>query len=278
MMIDLHAHILPGCDDGSPDLATSLAMARMAVADGIHVMACTPHILPGLYENDGEGIARRMGNLQAALDEAGVDLRLVTGADIHIAPDLAGKLVSGAAPTLGGSRYFLLEPPHHVLPPRFVEFVQKVIGAGFTPILTHPERLTWVQAHYDIIERVNAVGVLMQITAGSLTGNFGSSAQKLSERMLAEGRIDLVASDAHNLKGRPPVLSKAFAVVEAALGPAEANRMFIETPQRILDNAVVVPVGSRQRGGVETPKQPNGLRRLLGNSMRRFFGDGRHEG
>jgi len=252
-------------------------MARMAVADGIRIMACTPHIMPGLYDNDGPGIKRRTEALQAALDEAGIKLRLVAGADVHVAPDLVHKLATGSVPTLRGTRYFLLEPPHHVLPPRFAEFVQGLIAAGFTPILTHPERLTWVSAHYDVVERVNAMGVLLQITAGSLIGNFGGSAQKLSERMLREGRVDLFASDAHNLTGRPPVLSKAFAAVEAAMGVAEANRMFVETPARILADEIVAPVGGKQRAGTTTHKQPSGLRQLLGNSMRRLLGDGRHD-
>lgn len=253
----------------------SLAMARMAVADGIHVMACTPHIMPGLYDNDGPGIQRRTEALQAALDDAGIELRLVTGADVHVAPDLAQKLATGAAPTLAGTRYFLLEPPHHVLPPRFAEFTQSLIAAGFTPILTHPERLTWVSAHYDVVERVNAMGVLIQLTAGSLTGNFGGSAQKLSERMLSEGRVDLFASDAHNLTGRPPILSKAYAAVEAALGADEAQRMFVDTPYRILADDVVTPVGGRR--AVPARKRPSGFRDFLGNSMRRLFGDGRNE-
>jgi len=250
-------------------------MARMAFEDGIRVVACTPHIMPGLYANDGSGIKRRTAALQLALDEAGIGLRLVAGADIHVAPSLVRDLATGSAPTLAGSRYFLLEPPHHVLPPRFAEFVQKLIVAGFTPILTHPERLTWVKAHYDVIERVNAMGVLLQITAGSLTGSFGSSAQKLAERMLSQGRVDIFASDAHNLQGRPPILSKAFAAVEAAMGLAEANRMFIETPARVLADELVVPVGGTQGKGRQSPRR--GLRGLLGNSMRRLLGDEQYD-
>ena len=69
-MVDLHCHILPGIDDGSPDMETSLAMARIAVADGITVMACTPHIYPGLYENTGDGIRRGVAQLQAARRES----------------------------------------------------------------------------------------------------------------------------------------------------------------------------------------------------------------
>lgn len=253
-------------------------MARMAVADGVRVMACTPHIMPGLYRNDGEGILRRTAALQSVLDEAGVELRLVTGADIHVVPDLVQKLATGFAPTLAGSRYFLLEPPHHVLPPRFPEFVQSLIAAGYTPILTHPERLTWIQAHYGVLERVNAMGVLLQITAGSLTGNFGASARKLAERMLGEGRVDLFASDAHNLKGRPPILSKAFWAVEASFGREEANRMFVETPARILANELVEPVGRSNAASGASQKRASGVGRLFGNSIRRILGGGRNDG
>ncbi|MDS4069917.1 MAG: CpsB/CapC family capsule biosynthesis tyrosine phosphatase, partial [Candidatus Competibacter sp.] len=122
-MIDLHCHLLPGIDDGAPDLAISLAMARIAAADGIEVVACTPHIYPGLYENNGPAIRRAVSELQAHLDEAAIPLRLTYGADTHIAPDLVAGLREGRVPSLHGSRYFLLEPPHHVAPPRLEETV-----------------------------------------------------------------------------------------------------------------------------------------------------------
>ena len=117
-MIDLHCHMLPGIDDGSPNEATSLEMARIAVADGIRVTACTPHIYPGLYENDAAGIKQRVMALQRRLFDEKIDLRLTLGADAHLTPELLGRLRAGTAPSLAGGRYFLLEPPHHVAPPR----------------------------------------------------------------------------------------------------------------------------------------------------------------
>lgn len=236
-MIDLHSHILPGCDDGAPDVAAAVDMARLAVADGTRVLACTPHILPGLYHNDGAGIRQRVASLRKVLAEAGVDLKLVVGADVHIAPDLPQKLADKTVPTLNGSRYFLLEPPHHVVPPNLVAFVERLIASGYVPIITHPERLTWVAKNYDLLEEAGRKGALMQITAGSLTGNFGNKAKGLADRMLDEGRIDLVASDAHNTAGRSPIMSTAFALVREKLGPEAAHRLFIDTPARILRNA-----------------------------------------
>src|SRR5690348_6471940 len=122
-MFDLHCHLLPGIDDGAPDLATSLEMARIAHADGIRTIACTPHIYPGMYDNDAPGIRTAIAALQAELDAAGIGLRLVEGADVHLDTDLAGAIRGGRVPTLAGSRYLLLEPPHHVAPPGFEQQV-----------------------------------------------------------------------------------------------------------------------------------------------------------
>src|ERR1700757_146818 len=107
-LIDLHSHLLPGIDDGSKDLAMSLAMARMASSDGISTIACTPHILPGVYNNNGPAIRRVVAQLAESLANAGIPISLVTGADVHIAPDLAVQLKDGRALTLNNSRYFLL--------------------------------------------------------------------------------------------------------------------------------------------------------------------------
>ncbi len=99
-MIDLHCHILPGIDDGAPDLETSLEMARVAVSDGIQVTACSPHMMPGIYDNTGPDVRRRVSALQAALDEAGIKLQLVSDADVHLqAGPVAGLPDSiGSAP------------------------------------------------------------------------------------------------------------------------------------------------------------------------------------
>jgi protein-tyrosine phosphatase len=219
-------------------------MAQFAVAGGTRILACTPHILPGLYHNDAAGITRRVLALRKVLAEADVNLQLVIGADVHIAPDLPQKLTDKVVPTLNGSRYFLLEPPHHIVPPNLLSFVERLVDAGYVPIITHPERLTWVSKHYGLIEDAGRIGALMQITAGSLTGQFGAKAKALAIRMLEEGRVDLVASDAHNVTGRSPILKPAFAVVVESAGSDVARRLFVETPAQILRNAVIAAAGA----------------------------------
>ena len=211
----------------------------MFVADGVSVVACTPHILPGLYHNAGPDIRLRVQNLQAELDQAGIALQLTTGADVHMVPDLVAGLRQGRLLSLADSRYVLVEPPHHVAPQRFEEFFFNILVAGYVPILTHPERLSWVGPQYAAIERMVRSGVWMQITAGSLTGAFGRTAMTLAERMLKDGLVHILASDAHDTTRRPPALGRGRDLAARFVGAREAEHLVETRPRGILSNTAV---------------------------------------
>lgn len=228
--------MLPGIDDGATDPETALTMARLAADDGIRTVACTPHIYPGLYPNTGPGIRQAVAAFRPRLQEAGIPLEVTYGADAHLTPDLLSGLRNREVPSLHGSRYFLLEPPHHVAPPHLQEFVFGLLAAGYVPVVTHPERLTWIEDHYPLFADLVHSGAWMQITAGSLTGRFGSAAQYWGERMLDEGLTHILASDAHGVKNRPPIMSEGLKVAESWLGAEEARHLVDTRPQAILDN------------------------------------------
>lgn len=233
-MIDLHCHILPGIDDGASDLAVSLAMARALVADGVTHVACTPHILPGLYHNTGPGIREATQNLQTLLDQEQIPLRVTTGADVHMTPNFVAGLRSGQLLTIADSRYVLVEPPHHTAPPQLEDFFFNLMVAGYVPILTHPERLSWVPQRYPVIKKLVASGVWMQITAGSFAGAFGRNALYWAQRMLDEGCVHLIATDAHDAERRPPRLAAGRDLVAKRVGPDEAQRLVFTRPMGIL--------------------------------------------
>lgn len=263
-MIDLHHHLLPGIDDGAADLEMALEMARMAVADGISTVACTPHIYPGLYENTGEGIRAAIASLQAELDAAGIALQLVEGADVHLVPGLLDGIRAGAVPTLAGSRYFLLEPPHHVAPPNFEQEVFHFMAAGYLPVITHPERLTWVEQHYGTFVELARRGAWMQITAGALTGRHGRRARYWGERFVSEGHCMILATDAHHPSRRPPLLAEAREAAAALVGEAEATHMVVTRPQGILDNAAPADLPPPLAETLPPPKPKRSfLQRLL---------------
>ena len=253
-MIDLHSHLLPGIDDGAKDLAVSLDMARLAVADGIRIMACTPHMHPPRYTNHSATIQSNVGNLQLALDEHAIDLRLIAGADVHLAPDLLGQLSSGYVQRLATTSYFLLEPSHSIAPPQFERFVKTIMDAGYRPIITHPERLTWIEQHYALICAVDEAGAAMQLTAGSLLGVFGARPPYWAERMLAEGRVDILASDAHDTRRRVPGLSGGMKAAAAIIGNEAAMRLVLDNPAAILRDQPL-PLKRRSRNKDYSPKE-----------------------
>ena len=235
-------------------------MARMALSDGISTIACTPHILPGVYNNTGPAIRSAVARLRESISEAGIPISLVTGADVHIAPDLSVQLSGGRALTLNDSRYLLLEPPHHVLPPRLEDLIFGLQAAGYVPILTHPERLSWIDGHYELIERLVYNSTLMQVTAGSLMGQFGRRPCYWAERMLDDGLCHLLATDAHNTEQRAPRMAQARELVAQWLGEDEATNLVLKRPQGILNDlspAELPPLpqarAARTRSGAEAP-------------------------
>lgn len=289
-MIDLHCHILPGIDDGAGDLSVSLRMARVSVEQGVSVVACTPHILPGLYHNSGPAIRQATQRLQGVLDNEGIPLRLVIGADVHMTPDFVAGLRSGHLLSIADSRYVLVEPPHHTAPPQLEEFFFNMVVAGYVPILTHPERLSWVPSRFETVKRLIRSGVWMQITAGSFAGAFGRNALYWAERMLDEGCVHLVATDAHDAERRPPDLAAGRELVAKRVGAEEAQRLVLTRPMGVLKDqspsSLPGPLGmadadtrsrpekadqSRRPGNTHTGSPASdGLRGLSGR-LRRFF-------
>ena len=279
-MFDLHSHLLPHIDDGAPDLETSLSMARAYVDQGVTCVACTPHILPGLYHNTGPQIKAATAELQARLDDSGIPLKLVSGADNHIVPDFVPGLKRGHLLALADTSYVLVEPPHHVAPARLEDLFFNILVAGYVPILTHPERLTWIESKYELITKLSASGVWMQITSGSLRGSFGRRARYWAERMLEEGLVHILATDAHNMTVRPPDLLEGREAAERLVGAAEAEHLVVTRPRGALLNKPVhqLPTPHRMELARELPKNEHSDQASrsdgggLGQRVRRLFG------
>jgi protein-tyrosine phosphatase len=271
-MFDLHCHLLPGIDDGATDLEMALAMARIAFDDGIRTVACTPHIYPGMYENKGPGIRASIQSLQSEFDARGIALQLVEGADVHLAPDLLAGIRSGRIPTLAGSRYLLLEPPHHTAPPRMESVAFELMAAGITPVITHPERLSWVESHYDLFVRLAERGVWMQVTAGALTGRFGGRVKYWGERFVGEGHCMILATDAHHPTRRPPLLAEAREAAAVLVGGEEAEHMVLTRPAGVVANMdpASLPALQGAKRGNRAPGQASLRGSVIGNLLDRM--------
>ncbi len=235
-MIDLHCHILPGVDDGPQSVEESLAMAETALRDGIHTLVATPHMLNGLYENDLAGARSGLASLEKELVKRGLPLRLHVGGDVHVVPGMVEAVRNGSAVTIDdGRKYLLLELPSQSVPPGVKGEIFQLRIHGITPIITHPERNPVVSRDKELLRELVEMGALAQVTAMSLTGDFGEEVRDVAEILLKRRLVHVMASDAHSPHDRPPALSRGVEAAARVLGrPDEAERMVTEIPAAIL--------------------------------------------
>ncbi|HEV2576390.1 MAG TPA: CpsB/CapC family capsule biosynthesis tyrosine phosphatase [Acidobacteriaceae bacterium] len=240
-MVDLHHHLLPALDDGAPDLATSLKMARMAADDGITHVVCTPHA-SSRYHFDPQRIQALLGQLRQAIADAGIRLILGTGCDFHLSYDNVREAIENPHRyTINSGEYLLIELPDYGLPPTLEETFYSLRLGGMTPILTHPERNPTLQQDTSRLATWVRDGMLTQVTAASVTGLMGRKAQKLAERLLADRWVHFIATDAHNISSRPPQMRPAFDHIASRHGDAYAQRLCTENPQAVFDNRRLPP-------------------------------------
>jgi protein-tyrosine phosphatase len=239
-MIDIHSHILPGIDDGAKNLEQSLQMARMAVEDGITVMVATPHLFKGRTTdlsqlNSKEKILQHVAKLRQKLYEEKIPLEIFPGCDFPLSFEALQLFDHGRALTINdANRYLLLELPDTSLPPATEEICFYLQSKGITPIITHPERQMILQEMPYKLKRLIDLGCLAQMTGNSLTGWFGRGVKKLSRQLVKLGYIHLLATDAHDPKRRPPLLSAAVTELTRLVGEKRAQAMVNDIPGKII--------------------------------------------
>jgi protein-tyrosine phosphatase len=215
-VIDLHSHILPGIDDGSPDIAHSLAMARAAVAQGINTMVATPHVNFD-YPTPAEEMARAVGHLNVALARAEIALAVLPGAEVAVTKiDSLGPEELGAL-GLGGGATLLVECPYSTSVPFFEEQIGELQRNRYRVLLAHPERSPLFRDDFERLDRLVTAGAMTVVNAGSLAGLLGDRSREAALELVASGLVHAVASDSHDLERRPPGLRKAFEVADEEL-------------------------------------------------------------
>lgn len=249
-MIDLHCHILPGVDDGAPSLEDALAMCRLAADDGCEAMVATPHQRRDPWWNDD---VERLRGLAAQLQERtrealGDGFRVLLGGEIHVDRELLSeieRLPGGTILPLAGSRYLLLELDNWGSPDAAVQLVHETTVAGWRPILAHPEFIPWLD--FDLLAHLVSLGATAQVTAMSVTGDFGRRPLQDTHRMIEAGLVHFLASDAHDVRRRPPGLGRACVMIASRWGNELAQRLVLDNPLAVLEDRPLPPVQTPQR-------------------------------
>ena len=227
-MVDIHCHILPALDDGAPSMEIARQMADMAVEDGITHIIGTPHA-DDSYQFVPELIKQRRDELQAAYEGR---LTFATGCDFHLSfENLEAVQKDSRRFTLNQKNYLLVEFSDYSIPAALDEALHRLQVAGLHPIVTHPERNPLIRTNPDRLYQWIRQGCYVQLTAQSVLGKFGKSAQEWSQRWLAAGAVHFIASDAHNVSSRPLRLKNAFDEIAHVYGEERARALLIENPR-----------------------------------------------
>lgn len=237
-MIDIHAHILPGIDDGAPDMDTALAMAEMALESGVTAIVATPHCnMPGRFENYWDySLHGKIKAFQQALHKAGIKLSIISGMEVFGTPDTPELLREGKLTTLGGSRYLLIEFPFDSYAQQATEILRAILAMGYRPVVAHPERYRYAQENPPLLNHWLNIGCLMQLNKGSLLGRFGRAAQTLALSMLNRGFAIAVASDAHSSSVRTTWMLDMWEFLCEEYSEYTARQLLEDNPRRILYN------------------------------------------
>jgi protein-tyrosine phosphatase len=252
-MIDLHTHILPDLDDGAKDWQETLDMCAIALNDGIHTIVATPHVKRGMYTPTKELILSKVVELNTLLLAprspllAPRSLTILPGADNVFEPDILKQIEEGTALCLANPmnstnptfRYVLLELSDYFLFPQVKDLIRKLREKNIVPVLSHPERIAMIQRNHKHHHEFIQAGALAQVTAMSITGEFGKEIKKFTRTLVKKNLAHIIATDAHSRDRRPPILSRAVSEIADLIGSDKAELMVRDIPRAIIEGREV---------------------------------------
>lgn len=252
LVIDIHSHILPEIDDGARSLEEAVEMARIAAEDGIEYMVSTPHMYNGLSHNpEPSEILERVAALNEAINNPD-GLKILPGNEVHVSHDIAEQARNNRVTKINQRNYMLVEFPQLTVPVGADELFYKLLIQGVRPILVHPERNGQIQADPAIVAKYVQRGVYIQVTAMSVTGEFGPLARATAERLLRHNCVHFLATDMHRTKSRPPILSRGRDAAALVIGAAKAAVLVEDNPRAVINGETlrvepVIPFGNGTR-------------------------------
>jgi protein-tyrosine phosphatase len=238
-MIDLHTHLLPGFDDGAPNLETALAMLQMAMEHNTAGVVATPHVIEDRWFPSWNEIITACELLRQESRKADIQISIYPGAEVSMSLDILKVLLGPGPYCINGGHYLLVEFPAREIPIFAEQFFFTLQVRGIIPILAHPERYPELAKDPIILEEWVKKGIMTQLNGGSLLGHMGERAQITAELFLQHNLIHCIGSDAHGLNYRQPKLLEASIQIKKLVGDIQARQLLVENSKRVIDNQEV---------------------------------------
>jgi len=196
---DIHSHLIPGIDDGSPNMETTIILLKKFIDLGYKKVITTPHVMSDYYKNNPEIILSGLNNVRKEIKKQNLNIEIEAAAEYNLEPEFEKLLDDGKLLSFGAEKFLLFELSFFDEPLRLNETIWKMIEKGFRPVLAHVERYGYWHNNYDKIEEMINRGVKLQLNIGSITGAYGPEVKKFAERLIKDEIIDFVGSDCHHL-------------------------------------------------------------------------------
>ena len=236
-VIDIHQHVLPSVDDGARDMERTLDMLRICQQQEIDTVIATPHFDRCRYRSEKTDLPLLTEQVNEACAREGIAVKVLLGAEIFCEPGIYQRLKAGKIPTLAGSRYVLMEYGYEEPFFEIQKNVQHLAEDGFTTILAHAERYQCIRKNPDYISELKEdFRTLVQVNASDLAGDSGFWMQRFCQKLLKNDLIDFIATDAHSINSRPPLIQKCVQYVISKKGQEYAEQIFLKNPQQIILN------------------------------------------
>jgi len=243
-VIDLHCHILHDLDDGPETVAESMQMVQAFEQSGYHIVVATPHMVPGTtWMPSTNRIKAQVADLNRAIKDEGMKLRIVSGMEIALDPQILELLDEDRLLPLGSSSCLLIEPSFQQLPLGWEQIIFSIMAKGYSILLAHVERCDQLATNPKLVDKLLRAGVYLQVDWGSFLGQYGRTVGRTAQFLAQKGHIHCLASDSHhhgvhNLAR----VQTAGAKLAKMIGQENLHRITVENPRSVLRGEILRPM------------------------------------
>jgi protein-tyrosine phosphatase len=232
-VVDIHSHILPDVDDGPKTWDVCFEICKTAAADGITHMVATPHA-NDRYAYDRPHSQELVNELQKRVGDSP---QLLLGCDFHLSYDnLQDAMAHPTRYAIGNSRYLLVEFSNYSVPQAIIDSLLKLGDHGLTPVITHPERNPILRENLERVIEFAEQGCVIQMTASALTGFWGERTRRVAQWLLERQAVHVLATDAHDMQKRVPILSGGRDAAAEICGEEVADALVEGNPRAIIND------------------------------------------
>lgn len=237
--MDFHSHILPGLDDGSRDMEMTCEMIKRAYEQGVRTLMATPHSYPGGRQPQGDAVLKLAEQVQQEMAGKYPDLRILPGNEILYRESIVQELENGQVLSMNQGRYVLVEFYPSESYKRIYYGLKELVENGYFPVVAHVERVDVLFRDPDKIKELVKAGCYMQSNCEAYMGGFWDRRSKKMMKLLENGWIHFLGSDAHDLQERAPVMADCVRKLEGKVAPERLEKLLYINPKRCLENKFV---------------------------------------